>query len=260
METGILPREDDEEEDVEIELVEEEPPFLHGHGRALGDLSPVRIVKNPDGSLAQAAMMQSALAKERREQKMLQREQEMDSVPTGLNKNWIDPLPEGNNHNHACPYKILISYYFHSRKQNTGGEHAWDWSPDSGSSRMEEARDRWKEIIVWKENELDSPRAATELTDLQAQRRFSESRDGQSNLDRDRRDRIRENNSNHTVFGRGRIYGSWKNRMHPTQKGGGYVRCQKSGRRVWLQVRAGSWLHDTFRRLHRTRDQYKIHD
>ena len=96
-ETGILPREDDEEEDMEIELVEEEPPFLHGHGRALGDLSPVRIVKNPDGSLAQAAMMQSALAKERREQKMLQREQEMDSVPTGLNKNWIDPLPEAEN-------------------------------------------------------------------------------------------------------------------------------------------------------------------
>ncbi|XP_012269428.2 ATP-dependent RNA helicase DHX8 [Athalia rosae] len=97
IETGILPREDDEEEDVEIELVEEEPPFLHGHGRALGDLSPVRIVKNPDGSLAQAAMMQSALAKERREQKMLQREQEMDSIPAGLNKNWIDPLPDAES-------------------------------------------------------------------------------------------------------------------------------------------------------------------
>jgi ATP-dependent RNA helicase DHX8/PRP22 len=40
-------------------------------------------------------MVQNALAKERREQKMLQREQEMDSIPTGLNKNWIDPLPEG---------------------------------------------------------------------------------------------------------------------------------------------------------------------
>ncbi|KAJ8683658.1 hypothetical protein QAD02_019450 [Eretmocerus hayati] len=94
VETGVLPREDDEEEDVEIELVEEEPPFLQGHGRALGDLSPVRIVKNPDGSLAQSAMMQSALAKERREQKMLQREQEVDSAPTGFNKNWIDPLPD----------------------------------------------------------------------------------------------------------------------------------------------------------------------
>lgn len=54
-----------------------------------------RIVKNPDGSLAQAAMMQSALAKERREQKMLQREQEIDSQPSGKNKNWIDPLPDG---------------------------------------------------------------------------------------------------------------------------------------------------------------------
>jgi hypothetical protein len=42
-------------------------------------------------------MMQSALAKERRELKMLQREQEMDSIPTGLNKNWIDPLPEGES-------------------------------------------------------------------------------------------------------------------------------------------------------------------
>ncbi|XP_018336922.1 ATP-dependent RNA helicase DHX8 [Agrilus planipennis] len=95
-ETGLLPKDEDGEADIEIELVEEEPPFLHGHGRALHDLSPVRIVKNPDGSLAQAAMMQSALAKERREQKMLQREQEMDSLPSGLNKNWIDPLPEAD--------------------------------------------------------------------------------------------------------------------------------------------------------------------
>lgn len=93
-ETGLLPKEEDNEADIEIEIVEEEPPFLQGHGRALHDLSPVRIVKNPDGSLAQAAMMQSALAKERREIKMLQREQEMDSIPNNLNKNWIDPLPE----------------------------------------------------------------------------------------------------------------------------------------------------------------------
>ncbi|KAH8250732.1 hypothetical protein KR038_001464 [Drosophila bunnanda] len=93
-ETGLLPKDEDDEADIEIEIVEEEPPFLSGHGRALHDLSPVRIVKNPDGSLAQAAMMQSALSKERREQKMLQREQEMEALPTSLNKNWIDPLPE----------------------------------------------------------------------------------------------------------------------------------------------------------------------
>lgn len=102
-ETGLLPKDEDNEADIEIEIVEEEPPFLRGHGRALHDLSPVRIVKNPDGSLAQAAMMQTALAKERREQQMLQREAEMDGVPTNLNKNWIDPLPEGT----FCKIKYL---------------------------------------------------------------------------------------------------------------------------------------------------------
>lgn len=40
-------------------------------------------------------MMQSALAKERRELKQAQREAEMDSIPMGLNKHWVDPLPDG---------------------------------------------------------------------------------------------------------------------------------------------------------------------
>ncbi|CRL07030.1 CLUMA_CG020002, isoform A [Clunio marinus] len=100
-ETGLLPKDEDGEADIEIEIVEEEPPFLQGHGRALHDLSPVRIIKNPDGSLAQAAMMQSALAKERREQKMLQREQEMDSKPANQGKNWSDPLPEDEEKNYG---------------------------------------------------------------------------------------------------------------------------------------------------------------
>lgn len=92
-ETGMVQKDEEDEEDIEIEINEEEPAFLQGHGRALHDLSPVRIVKNPDGSLAQAAMMQSALQKERREQKMLQREQEMESKPT-FGKDWMDPIPE----------------------------------------------------------------------------------------------------------------------------------------------------------------------
>ena len=106
---------DSDEEDVEIELVEEEAPFLKGHGRHLNDLSPVRIVKNPDGSLAQvcsqcggrdslnltrsipfqAAMMQGALSKERREQKMMER-QAADAATAaeqgGSQKSWNDPI------------------------------------------------------------------------------------------------------------------------------------------------------------------------
>ncbi|XP_064647982.1 ATP-dependent RNA helicase DHX8-like [Lineus longissimus] len=94
-ENGLLPKEDDSDEDVEVELVEEEAPFLKGYGRqSLLDLSPVKIVKNPDGSLSQSAMMQSALQKERREMKQVAREAEMDAVPVGLNKHWIDPMPD----------------------------------------------------------------------------------------------------------------------------------------------------------------------
>ncbi|XP_077406138.1 ATP-dependent RNA helicase DHX8-like [Vanacampus margaritifer] len=94
-ETGILPNFNDEEDvDIEIDLVEEEPPFLQGQTRWSTNLSPVKIVKNPDGSLSQAAMMQSALAKERRELKHAARADEMDRIPTGLHKNWIDPMPD----------------------------------------------------------------------------------------------------------------------------------------------------------------------
>ncbi|XP_074518866.1 ATP-dependent RNA helicase DHX8-like [Halichoeres trimaculatus] len=94
-ETGILPKiEDEEDEDLDIDLVEEEPPFLRGQTKYTMNMSPVKIVKNPDGSLSQAAMMQSALAKERREVKQAARAAEMDSIPTGLHKHWVDPMPD----------------------------------------------------------------------------------------------------------------------------------------------------------------------
>ncbi|XP_033616554.1 ATP-dependent RNA helicase DHX8-like, partial [Fukomys damarensis] len=97
-ETGILLQLDGEEdEDLEIELVDEEPPFLWDLMKgSSGDTSPVvKMVKKPDGSLSRAAMMQSALAQVRRELKQaLQWEANMDSMRTGLHKHWVDPLPE----------------------------------------------------------------------------------------------------------------------------------------------------------------------
>lgn len=69
-------------------------------------------LQNPDGSLSQAAMMQSALAKERRELKQAQREAEMDSIPMGLNTHWVDPLPDGMSEHRKTVlflcYNVLI--------------------------------------------------------------------------------------------------------------------------------------------------------
>ena len=85
---------ENEEVDIEIEVVEEEAPFLKGRmGRTTHDISPVRIVKNPDGSLAQAAMMQSALSKERREQKIKERELKINAQIAEGEQNWFDPVP-----------------------------------------------------------------------------------------------------------------------------------------------------------------------
>ena len=54
-----------------------------------------RIVKNPVVSLAQAAMMQSALSKERRELKMQERQESEAKTSGGTSKNWLDPVDAG---------------------------------------------------------------------------------------------------------------------------------------------------------------------
>ena len=84
-ETGVLPNDADDGEEIEVEIVEEEPAFLRGYGRATLDMDPVKIVKNPDGSLAQAAMMQGALSKERRELKQISRNKESGEQPKQVN-------------------------------------------------------------------------------------------------------------------------------------------------------------------------------
>lgn len=57
-----------DEETAEIELNDEEAPFLAGQTTKTGlNLSPVRISQNPDGSLARAALKQIALSKDRKE-------------------------------------------------------------------------------------------------------------------------------------------------------------------------------------------------
>ena len=79
---GILNMEDDAEEEFEVDINEREPAFLEGHSaKAGGDMSPIKIVRNPDGSLQRAAMPQSALAKERRELREQQQRTLQESIP-----------------------------------------------------------------------------------------------------------------------------------------------------------------------------------
>lgn len=96
---GVLYQEEGAEEELEIELNEDEPAFLQGQSRYSMDMSPVKIFKNPEGSLGRAAALQSALIKERREVREQQQRTMLDSIPKDLNRPWEDPMPEsGERH------------------------------------------------------------------------------------------------------------------------------------------------------------------
>lgn len=89
------------EENFEVELNEDEPIFLRGQTLLNREASPVKIVKNPDGSMQRAAMTQSNLAKERRELRQTQANQLIDSIPKDLNRPWEDPMPEAGERHFA---------------------------------------------------------------------------------------------------------------------------------------------------------------
>ncbi|KAF2838927.1 putative RNA helicase-like splicing factor [Patellaria atrata CBS 101060] len=84
----------EDEEDVDIEVREEEPPFLAGQTKQSLELSPIRIVKAPDGSMNRAAMSGEQIARERRElrQQEAQDKAVEEATKVDLSTQWNDPL------------------------------------------------------------------------------------------------------------------------------------------------------------------------
>jgi hypothetical protein len=69
------------EEDIDIEVRQEEPPFLVGQTKQSLELSPIRVIKAPDGSLNRTATSGTALAKERAELRKQQAEGSLRRPP-----------------------------------------------------------------------------------------------------------------------------------------------------------------------------------
>jgi ATP-dependent RNA helicase DHX8/PRP22 len=86
----------EEEEDVDIEVREEEPPFLAGQTKQSLELSPIRVVKAPDGSMNRAAMSGDTLARERRElrQSEAQEKAAKEAAQVDLSSQWNDPMAQ----------------------------------------------------------------------------------------------------------------------------------------------------------------------
>ena len=113
------------EEEVEVEINEDEPSFLRGQTKMSKELSPVRIVKNPDGSMQRAALHQNQLSKERRELKQAQANNLIDSIPKDLSKPWEDPMPEQGERHFAQELRSINvggSFELPEWKQKTQGK------------------------------------------------------------------------------------------------------------------------------------------
>ena len=97
---GLVDNDQEDEEEFEVDIQEDEAAFLKGISSRSGvEMSPIKIVKNPDGSLQRAAMTQSALAKERRELREQQQRTLIEAIPKDLSRPWEDPLPDqGERH------------------------------------------------------------------------------------------------------------------------------------------------------------------
>ncbi|KAI0640101.1 P-loop containing nucleoside triphosphate hydrolase protein [Trametes polyzona] len=85
------------EEELDVEVKEEEPPFLAGQTKKTLELSPVKIVKAPDGSLNRAALAGASLAKERRELRQQEANEQADSEARDFSAPWLDPMAKDSD-------------------------------------------------------------------------------------------------------------------------------------------------------------------
>lgn len=100
--------EDDEVEDIEVEMAEQVAPFLRSFGsHNMVYQEPVRIFKNPDGSLSKAANMRAALAKESREMNQQKQREEEANSSTRLGQKIYDPLAEEDEYIPMSAYRRL---------------------------------------------------------------------------------------------------------------------------------------------------------
>ncbi|KAI9665533.1 MAG: DEAH-box ATP-dependent RNA helicase prp22 [Alyxoria varia] len=119
------------EEDVDIELKEEDPPFLKGQQEQSLQMSPIRIIKAPEGSMVRSAANSDALARERQE---LRKQEAQDKAAENSNRadlaaQWQDPMAkpeerhladEVRNQRTAAPNKNVSDWKQHSQKQELG--------------------------------------------------------------------------------------------------------------------------------------------
>ena len=105
--TGVLDS-GEIEENYEVELAESEPIFLRGQTTREGaQLESIKIVKEPDGSLARSAAGATTAAKDRREARETMQQSLVDAIPKDMSRPWEDPKPDAGERTVAAALRGL---------------------------------------------------------------------------------------------------------------------------------------------------------
>ncbi len=238
----------EEEEDVDIEVREEEPPFLAGQTKQSLELSPIRIVKAPDGSLNRAAMSGESLAKERRElrQQEAQDQAAKRAAEVDLSSQWNDPM--------AAP-----------DQRKFAGELRSARPPPSN-----EPTPIWKRIAMGQEKTVAEQRASMSIKEQRESLPIFKFRKQLVEAIRDNQLLIvigetgsgtissspyktflrltsyfRQDNTIDSVSRRKWLRERTYDWMHSTEACCCNECCKTRCRRSWLQARRRSWLHDS---------------
>ena len=107
----------EEEVDIDIEVRDEEPPFLAGQTKQSLELSPIRVIKAPDGSLNRAAVAKKTLLEERRNlrQQEAQAKTDKHASSVDLNAGWQDPMVAPDQRKFASDIRNPLTLYINGK-------------------------------------------------------------------------------------------------------------------------------------------------
>src|SRR5579859_2396502 len=79
---------------IDLDIIEAEPPFLQGQTNKTIQLSPIKVIKAPDGSLNRAAAQGGQLAADRRavRQQQANQDAEEEAITRDMSAQWNDPM------------------------------------------------------------------------------------------------------------------------------------------------------------------------
>jgi ATP-dependent RNA helicase DHX8/PRP22 len=238
----------EEEEDVDIEVREDEPPFLAGQTKQSLELSPIRIVKAPDGSLNRAAISGESLAKERRElrQQEAQDQAAKRAAEVDLSSQWNDPM--------AAPDQRKFAGELRSARAPPSNEPTPIWKRIAMGQEKTVAEQRASMSIKEQRESLPIFKFRKQLLeaikDNQILLVIGETGSGTMSSSPQQHSfqltsYFRQDNTIDPIPSGKWLRERTDNWMHPTKARCCHECCKTSCRRSWLQAWSRSWLHDS---------------